>query len=240
MPKVVITPDVLLNQLRRDAPLIADTFDKLCGRDLEEISSLLAEGSTIVLGGMFGAAQDHLRLWSAEVLVNIADTLSAAVYVLRAGYRLVPGLILRNAIEAMSVCLHGLQRPKDLPKIKSGKFDSTVAIGTAKKVIPPFGRMHGYLSEKFVHIGPLHHSIQPITPFTDREPDLIVNLSAIRASVWMFYVVAEFAFLDSVPKTRYWRLDPPNKAIFEPSKEVVEWQERFLLGPDARKNSKKD
>jgi hypothetical protein len=34
-----------------------------------------------------------------------------------------------------------------------------------------------------------------------------VNLSAIRASVWMFYVVAEFAFLDFLPKTRYWRLE---------------------------------
>jgi hypothetical protein len=239
MPIVVITSDLLLDQLTRDAPMIAASFDKLCEEDLREISSLLAEGSTVVLGGMHGEGRSDngLQIWSAEVLINVANSLSAAVYTLRAGYRLVPGMILRSAVEAIALCLHGLQQPNALSKIKAGTFESPRAIATAKKIIPPFGNLYGFLSNQFVHMGPLHHSIQPLIPYTTRDEDLVVNLRAIRAAVWTFYVAAEFAFVDFVQEKRYWRLDPPDKAVYAPSESVQEWQRRFLCGPEPAASS---
>jgi len=230
MPHVIVTPDVLLNQFKRDAPNIAATFDDLCHNDLNEVSTLLAQAMTITTNGLMRDWDTPVRMWSAEVLTNIANTLSAAIFVLRAGYRLVPGLILRNAVEAMCVCLHGLQNPNDLQKITSHNFDSTTAIQTAKKIVPAFGPIYGHLSQQFVHIGPLHHSIQPVTTYTEKNDELLVNLRWIRASTWMFYVVAEFAFLDIVPIARYWKHAPPNSVIFAPSESEKEWQQRFLMG----------
>jgi hypothetical protein len=232
---VVITPDILVNQLKRDSLQIAASFDTLCDGDVIEISQLLAESAAIVFAGFQdnGRKNKELQQWSCVVLLNIVNSLSAAIYVLRGGYRLVPGVILRNAIEAMAVCLHGLRKPQDLGRLKVGNFDSPKAINTAKDVIPPFGEMYGFLSNTFAHIGPLHHSIQPLVAYEARDDDLVVNLRAIRTSVWLLYVIAEFAFLDLVKSPRYWRLEPPNKAVYDPSETEKHWQKGFLHGPDA-------
>src|SRR5262249_10995363 len=185
MPKIIVTADMLLNQMKRDSLLIAQSFDALCTGDMEELGGLLAECATITLRGLYDdrRADKDLQRWSGELLTNIAFSLSSAVYVLRAGYRLMPGVILRNAVEAMAVCLHGLQKPQDLARIKSGKFDSPKAIITAKKVVPHFGDLYGFLSKEFAHAGPLHHSIQPLAPYNERADDLLVHQRAIRASV---------------------------------------------------------
>ena len=232
---IIVTSDLIVNQLKRESLRIAESFDALCGDDVNEMSQLLAESSAIVLGGLQdqGRKNRELQLWSVEILINVANSLSAAIYVLRAGYRLVPGVILRNAIEAMAVCLHGMQKPQDLVQIKSGNFHSPKAINTAKKVIPQFGELYGFLSNQFSHAGPLHHAIQPLVHYDSRDQDLLVNLRAIRVSVWFHYVIAEFSFMDLIENPRYWHLEPPNKAVYNPSEAEQQWQRRFLYGPEA-------
>jgi hypothetical protein len=209
----------------------------LCDGDKAELSELLADSAAITLRGMDDErrADKDLQMWSAELLTNIAFSLSSAVYVLRAGYRLVPGVILRSAIEAMAVCPHGLQKPHDLARIKSGKFESPKAILTAKKVIPHFGELYGFLSKDFAHAGPLHHSIQPLAQYQERSADLVVHLRAIRAAVLFHYIVVEFAFVHLVHEHRYWHIETPNKLRYDPSEAQRQWQKRFLYGPDIPK-----
>src|SRR5262249_41216270 len=84
----------------------------------------------------------------------------------------------------------------------------------------------------FVHMGPLHHSLQTLGPFEARDQDLVVNLRSIRAAVWMFYVVAEIAFLDFVRRKRYWRVEPPDKVGYDPADYQRRWERVFLIGPD--------
>jgi hypothetical protein len=142
---------------------------------------------------------------------------------------LVPGVILRNSLEAMAVTLHGLQYPGDVQKIKDGNFNTPRAVTTAKKVIPPFGHMYGLLSKIFAHIGPLHQRMRPLEPFQERHEGVTTNLAILRASTWLFYVVVEFAFVDLLEKSgRYLKFEPPNKALYSPSDEEIEWQRSFL------------
>ena len=232
---VIVTSDPLVNQLKRDSLRIAETFDALCDADVIEMSQSLAESLAIIFTGLKdqGRKNRDLQLWSCEILINVSNSLSAAIYVLRAGYRLVPGVILRNAIEAMAVCLHGLQKPQDLTRMKTDNFDSPKAINTAKKVIPLFGELYGFLSSQFAHTGPLLQSIQPLAPYDARDDDLLINLRATRAEVWLLYVIAEFAFIDLVQYPRYWRLESPGKAVYDPSEAERQWQKRFLYGPEA-------
>jgi hypothetical protein len=232
---VIVTPDILVNQLKRDSLRIAESFDTLCDADVREMSQLLAESSAIIFSGLQdnGRKNKELQIWSCEILINVVNSLSGAVFALRGGYRLIPGVILRNAIEAMAVCLHGLQKPETLERLRTGNFDSPKAINTAKQVIPPFGEMYGFLSNTFAHMGPLHHSIQPLVPYQGREDDLVVNLRAIRAALWLLYVVTEFAFIDLIQNPRYWRFDPPHKIVYDPPETEKQWQKEFLHGPDA-------
>jgi len=50
--RILFTPDVLTNQLNRDAPGIAETFDALCDEDVKELSELLSESATIASNGL--------------------------------------------------------------------------------------------------------------------------------------------------------------------------------------------
>jgi hypothetical protein len=229
--RVLVSHDLLVTQLKRDSTVIAESFDALCERDISDLSALLSQATSIVLRAHCdqGRKNKELQSWSAVALLNIANSLSAAAYVLRGGYLLIPGVILRNTVEAMAVCLQGLHVPSDLKKIKSGEFNTPSAVNRAKKVIPPFGQMYGFLSKTFAHIGPLHHNLQPLIPFTERHEGLELNLKALRAATWLFYVVVEFAFIDLLGESgRYWKLEPPNKAIYAPSDKEREWQKQFL------------
>lgn len=233
--QIFVSHELLLNQLKRDSVHIAESFDALCESDIKEISKLLAQASSLLVQAMHdkGGKDKELHSWSVAALFNIANSLSAAVHVLRAGYLLVPGVILRNAVEGMAVCLHGLQHPKALKQIQSGEFDSPKAIPTAKKVIPPFGLLYGLLSKSFTHIGPLHHQLQPLVTYTERNEALELNLRVLRAAVWLFYLVVEFAFIDLLGESgRYWKLERPNKAIYSPSEAEREWQVQFLGIPN--------
>lgn len=233
---IYVSHDLLINQLKRDSAQIVESFDALCESDIRELSTLLAQASTLLLNAMQdkGRKDKELHSWSVVALLNIANSLSAAAYVLRAGYLLVPGVVLRNAVEAMAVCLHGLQYPSALKKIVTGEFNTPSAIATAKKVIPPFGSMYGLLSRSFTHIGPLHHQAQPLVPYSERHEGLELNLSALRVAVWLFYVIVEFAFIDLLGESgRYWKFERPNKAVYTPSQEERQWQSQFLRVPNS-------
>ena len=229
---IIVSPEILINQLKRDSVTIAESFDRLCSEDICVISALLAQASAITFSGLHAKGRNNkeLQTWSVEMLINISNSLSAAVLVLRAGYLLTPGVILRNAVEAMAVCIHGLQCPQDLQKIKDGSFNTPIAVSTANKVILPFGQMYGLLSKQFTHISSLHQSIKPLRPYEAGEPGLALNLKILRAVMWLHYVVVEFAFIDLLDQPRYWHWEPPNKAIYKPSTEEQAWQREFLNG----------
>ena len=229
---IIVTSDLLINQLRRESQAIAESFDALCDEDLHEISLLYSQAAAILLGALNSQKpMSNAQSWAVEVLINISNSLAAAVYVLRAGFTLVPGTVLRNAIEAMAVCLHGLQYPAELDKIRSGEFNTPHAVTTAKKVIPPFGQMYGMLSNLFTHISPLHQKIKPLAPYTERHLGLDMNLKTIRASVWFFYVVVEFTFIGSLGESaRYWKWESPNIGRYDPSAEERAWLVTYL-GP---------
>ena len=110
------TKDMLLNQLRRDSPKIAESFDKLCEPNLASLSEELGRTSTLCFLA-FRRAQasgDEPRRVVALLLINALNSVCAAVEVLRAGYRLQPSMILRNTVETVCVVLHLAQRPEDL------------------------------------------------------------------------------------------------------------------------------
>lgn len=67
--------------------------------------------------------------------------------------------------------LHLGTRPSDLKRFLQGDFDSSKAISSAKKVLPPFGGMYGMLSNEFVHLGKLYSEPQLYRPYEARKDE---------------------------------------------------------------------
>lgn len=226
---------MLINQISRDADKIAKSFDALHSADLEKMSALFAHCSAILASGLIRAEreEDDLRMACSELLYNSLNSMVAAAYMLRGGFVLQPGPVVRSAIESMAVALHLMQFSEDLQKHREHKFDSTRAISSAKRVFPPFGQMYGLLSREFTHIGSLHKQLTPIREYTGSEESLQLNIQFLTSGIWMCYVSCELVFLDVVSQPRYWRELPEEVQgktaySYEPSAEEKAWMADFL------------
>lgn len=225
----VFTDDMLINQLRRDGPRIEASFDALCADDLADLSTLLSGANGLLFSGLSVGMkeQDDLRVACSQLLMNAANSFAAAVAVLRMGYVLQPGIILRLLLEAVSTALHLLQNPKDLGAYKSHTLQSPKTIAAAKKALPPFGLLYGNFSDNFAHIGHLHKSITPVREYTGRHEALDVNLSLLRIAAWLLYVTAELVFNDLLEQPRYWH--PVEQGYkYDPSDEEKVWMKNFF------------
>jgi hypothetical protein len=230
-----IRTTVLINQITRDADRIAKSFDNLHGEDLRAISKQFAHCFGLLTTGMIQATQeeDELRIACGELLSNSLNSIAASAYLLRGGFVLQPGLVIRSSIESLAVVLHLIQFQNDLKLHRTHTFESTRAIASAKRVFPPFGRIYGLLSNEFTHIGKLHKQITPIREYTQGYEPLELNMQFIRSAVWMCYVTCELAFLEAVATPRYWEEVPAPSArqaayAYNPSPKEKAWMDTFL------------
>ena len=229
----IFTEDMLVNQLRREGPKIESSFDRLCSEDLAEISRLLSKSSSLLFSGSRIAAtrDDSLQLSCAKLLLNASHSFGAATALLRMGYLLQPGIIIRSMLESISTVLHLIQRPDDLKKFQSVNLPSPSTIALAKKAIPNFGQLYGYFSESFAHIGHLHHSLDKHGEYSERHNGLETNLSFLRLTSWLLYVTTELLFNDLLDEPRYWKVEP-NGYRYDPSDTEREWMHKYLHGSD--------
>jgi hypothetical protein len=232
---IEVRKNVLLNQITRDAERIAKSFDALHLDDLTRISEQFALAYALLTSGMLraGKEEDDLRIACGELISNALNSLAAATYLVRGGFVLQPGAIIRSCFESLAVVLHLLQYQTDLEAYRKHEFDSTRAIASAKRVFPPFGKMYGFLSREFTHIGKLHKQLTPIREYTEPYEPLDTNMQFIRTGVWMCYITCELAFLDVVAIPRYWEQLPPDASDqiayrYCPSAQEKDWMERFL------------
>ena len=234
--QIVTSNDVLFNQLRRDGPRIADAFDGICAQDLEALNqefcqfiATLAQ-VTINLQRREGLCGDEY-ITNLTLLSNTAQTIIAAIELTRRGFRLQPGILLRNVLESVSTVCHIVMHHDDLQKIKSGELSSTRTITSAKKVFPPIGHFYGLLSKNFVHVGRFHSSVDDfisIKEYEVGEEALDFNLSVLRFAVWSLNVATELAFFDNLVSHRYFRRISENGFVFSPAPEERERMEQFL------------
>lgn len=232
---IEVRKTVLVNQVTRDAESIGQSFDAIHKDELMELSEQFAFCFALLTSGMIKANQedDSLRIACAELLANTLNSLAAATHLLRGGFILQPGIVIRSCIESLAVVLHLMQHQSDVDAFKAHKFDSTRAISSAKRVFPPFGQLYGAFSKEFVHVGQLHKQLTHIRKYTERNEPLLINLKFIAMGIWMSYVTCELTFLDVVAMPRYWSemsTDMPNQTAFcyNPSPDEKAWMERFL------------
>jgi len=220
---------MLLNQLRRDGPKIETSFDRLCDGDLRELSAFLSKTSGLLYSGLKIALRHNqkLRVACAQLLLNGASSFVAATAILRMGYVLQPGIIIRSILESVSTVLHLLQHPRDLSAYENHTLQSPKTIAAAKTALPPFGVLYGHFSDNFAHIGHLHKSINPVVEFKERHEALEVNLGSLRIAGWLLYVTSELLFNELVGEPRYW-YPVQNGYAYNPSPDEREWMSTFF------------
>lgn len=226
----IYTNDMLLKRIHRDSIKIGKSFDKLCKVELVEISKLFSEAVCLISDGFMSSAdQDNeVKITSGKLLFNACNTIQASVELLRLGYILQPGMLLRSVIETVSTISYFMIESEGHRKYLEGKLDVNSTIKYGKQVIPPLGHIQGFLSKNFVHIGELHGDFNIASEYKEMTYPLSMNLSIIKAATWLTYVISELVFYDSVDEHKYWQSLEGNGYKFELTDEIKEWMKTFF------------
>lgn len=231
--RIVVTRDMLLNQLRRESPVIADRFDSICGDELTSLSSVFSAVQFLIMCGVEVSTrkQNGFFLTCSVLLQNASTTFVAALTLLRFGYRLQPGILVRNILENVSMVGHLFVKRRDLRKYEAGRLKSTETISTMKQIIPPFGRLYGFYSDHFAHISTMYSNVHPLKKFGDKNDEsLVANILFLKLSLWLIYVTTELVYLDFLRNRSpyFWKKLGDGKYRYQPTEEARKWQEEFL------------
>lgn len=219
--------DMLENQLYRDGPRIARSFDKIARPHIKEVSAIFAATQGMVLRHLPRLDNDGYRPTASRLLASAANSFIASIEVARHGYRRQFGMIGRSLIETLATTVVLKIRPNAVEDFHSGKLPSTNCVGWAKPVFPPIGQYYGMLNE-FVHIGREHSLLEPPLLYKEYDAALSFILGVIRSNVWTMFVLTEFIFHDEIEDLKFWRVVDESQLTYDPSEEVQAWSNSFL------------
>lgn len=228
--------DILRSTIQQVSPKVEQSFDRLCGGDLEKIDQLFSTSTLVALAGLKKARKDNWQLGIdlGLQLYHASLGLSAATQLLRLGYPLSVGVVTRNALEIIGTVLHLHMCPDDLQKFHDGRFESTKAVPSAKKVFPWFGELYGLLSNEFVHVGDQYNEIQQFRPYKTTDDVVLGNgLTILKIGVWHLYATAERIFHRFVKQPMYWVEEPSDiegqiTLRYAPTSEGGKWAGDFI------------
>jgi hypothetical protein len=233
---ILVTKDFMLNQLRRDAPRIAGSFDECVGGELDKISELVGKTYGILAPKIIGTSltERDLTSTSARLLHHAGTTFFGAIHLARGGFRRQYMVLVRSVFETIAVVIRLCADPKALANFYAGSKDSTKAISAANKLFPVFGRIYGMLSNEFVHIGENQAAFERMGDYSKDDEDLKLILTSMKLTAWVMYVATELVFIEFVPRPRYWKIvahhedDTRVEVNYGPSEEERRWQAQFL------------
>jgi hypothetical protein len=232
---IFTTNDMLVNQIHRDSPRVAKSFDFRTG-------SLIAECSP-VYGLIAGHLVRHLprlddkgfKATASRLLLSASNSYVASIQLARSGFPRQYGAVARMMIEAMAMVIVLAIREGAVESFHAGKLDANKCVGWSKAALPPLGQYWGMLSNDFVHIGPAHAAFEVPTPYKDGDEALSFLANSIRGNIWLLYIVTDLIFSDETPTHRFWRREG-EKAWFDPAPETWKWTKSFfgeLFDPEA-------
>lgn len=133
--RFVVTEGTVFNQLQRDAPRIAASFDHLCTEELRPVDRLAAKTLFLLTVGRKDASrkESELRITCSNLLMNALVTLLAAVDLLRDGFMLQPGILIRNLLETLIavICIFTVRSDWDAFRENRLKPEQRIAIANS-------------------------------------------------------------------------------------------------------------
>ena len=226
---VFTTNNMLINQLRRDGPIIAKSFDKVASSHLDECSAIFGKSSGLIVRHLPNLDSDDFKPTAARLLMSACHAYLASVEIARHGYRRQYGVMARSFVETLATVIVLTIRPTALSEFHAGKLSSSKCIGWAKAVIEPIGLYYGMLSDQFTHIGVGHAAFEPLIPFKDDDEELSFIGKSMRGNAWLLYVVTELVYHDEISVPRYWFAQGGDSVAYDPSEEERAWMNEFLV-----------
>jgi hypothetical protein len=172
--------------------------------------------------------KDDIRFTLSLMISNATVSLIGALELIRNGYRLQPGLLLRNSIEICATVLDIFMDKDRYSEYINRQLKSNKSITRASKAVSLLGKMYGLFSDMYVHINDLHSSDMRISGYSDpKEVPLAMNLFFSHMVLWVLLLVTELVFFDVVRTPRYWVQNEDKTYTYSATKSEKSWISSF-------------
>jgi len=213
---VFLKDTMVVNQLRREGPKIAASFDDAFDKEIRQISEQFALSFGTLCCRFQHAGKDRVCDACVQLLANASQTSIAALELVRHGFRLQPGILIRNAVETVCVALSLFAEPTLFEAYEKGKLQSSKMVSRAKEIVPGLGWAYGFFSKEFAHIGQLHQQMTEWDTFEKSDQAAEMNLRFIKFAVNLLTISGELICYDSVDTHRYWKRIGPGRYSYDP------------------------
>ncbi|WP_376743578.1 hypothetical protein [Ensifer canadensis] len=222
-----VTKDMLTNQLYRDGPRIAASFDELARGAVRECSEVMSIAQAMLIRHLPNIEDKGSEATCARLLFSAAHSYVAAIEAARKGYPREFGALMRLIVETIATVLAiAIDGGPTLEKFHKGKLEATKCMGIAKKALPFLGQLNGSLSNNFVHISALQNSVDGPTLYTKGDQRLDFVITTMKLMAMLLDIVTEVIFATDIENHRYWKREGEGWT-FEPTNETREWMEKF-------------
>ena len=208
---------MLVKRVTRESKIAAKSFNRLCKNEITQMNNAFSTSVYIIGNGFKRAvdAEDDICVECGKLLMNACNTIQASFEILRAGYILQPGMLLRSVIETFSVISYVITVSTGYQQLIDGEIDGNKTIKYGKKVIPTLGKLHGLLSNNFVHTSKLHSDFNIILEYKEMTEPLRINLDMIKAAIWHIEVISELVYFHYFEGHEYWKRLGENQYAFD-------------------------
>lgn len=225
---IVTKKNMLENQIYRDGPIIARSFDAVAKPHIKAASELYAMSAGMLMRHLPGIDDNGFKATASRLLLSASNTITASIEVGRHGFPRQSGVLARTVIETLATVIALTIKADALEQFYAGTLQSNKCVGWAKDVIEPIGHLYGWLSNQFVHIGTNHSSFESPSRYKIDDPSWFFVINSMKLNVWMLHVVCELAFHDEIQEPAYWRVVRAGEVVYQPSEEVRAWADAFL------------
>lgn len=222
-----VTKDMLTNQIQRDGPRIAASFDALTSDEMRECSEVMSMAQSMLIKHLPRRDDKESEATCARLLYSAANSYVAAIEVARKGYPREMAVLMRVVVETIATVLAiAINGAPTLDKFHKGKLETTKCFGTAKKALPFIGKLNGDLSNNFVHIGALHDAADGAKFYTKGDQRLDFVLTMMKLIALLVDIVTELIFASDIKSHRYWKQEGEGWR-FDPTTKTLEWMKKF-------------
>ena len=222
-----VTKDMLTNEIYRNGPRVTVSFDTLARETVRECSEVIAMAQSMSVKHLFKVDDKGSEATCARLLYSATHSYVAAIQVARKGYPKEFAALIRIIVEVLATVLAiAIEGAPTLEKFQNDKLQTTKCIGIAKKALPFIGELNGLLSNRFVHIGAMHDTVDGARPYTRGDTRLQFVLSVMKFMAQLLDVVAELIYATEIESHRYWKREGKGWR-FDPTEETWARMEKF-------------
>jgi len=223
----ILTNDMLVNQIQREGPRVARSFDRLAKHEIAECSKLFSSVQGTLLRHLPRIDDNGFKATSARLLSSATNSYVASLEVARHGFPRQYGSLARMVVETLATVLALATRPKALEHFHSNTLKSTKCVTWAKTSLPILPPLWGMLSNEFVHIGKCHSTLEMPQQYTSDDKALGFIKGTMMMMAWLLQIVTELVYADEKIELLYWKRSGDGWS-FDPSSESIKWMDEHL------------